>query len=102
MMQTHVVPVRVYAFVLALLVALTLLTIGISFLPLAGKWHIVAGLSIGAVKASLVALIFMHVINGPRLTWIVIAMAALWLLLLFGLTFCDYATRGMISVLPGH
>jgi cytochrome c oxidase subunit 4 len=102
MMHAHVVSVRAYAVVLAILIALTVATIGISFLPLSGGWHIAAGLGIGVVKASLVALIFMHVITSPRLTWIVILIALLWLALLFGLTFCDYATRGMIPALPGH
>jgi cytochrome c oxidase subunit 4 len=101
-MAEPVLSIRMYFGVLVVLIGLTLLTVGISFAPLTGAWHITAGLSIGLVKASLVALIFMHVIHSPRLTWIVIAVALFWLLLLFGLTLCDYATRGIIPSMPGH
>ena len=101
-MAERVLSTKTYLGVLLVLIALTLLTVSISFAPLTGAWHITAGLTIGLAKASLVALFFMHVIHSPRLTWIVIAVALFWLLLLFALTFCDYATRGLIPTMPGH
>ncbi|HEY4310291.1 MAG TPA: cytochrome C oxidase subunit IV family protein [Pirellulales bacterium] len=101
-MSARVLSVGVYATVLLVLLALTVLTVSVSFLPLSGGAHIAAGLTIGLVKASLVALVFMHVISSPRLTWIVIVVALFWLVLLFGLIFCDYATRGLITSMPGH
>jgi cytochrome c oxidase subunit 4 len=94
--------VRTYLVVLLLLLMLTALTIGVSFLPLAGHWHIALGLAIAGVKAALVLLFFMHVIASHRLNWIVIAMAMFWLCILLSLTFCDYLTRGLIPFMPGH
>jgi len=91
-----------YVAVYVVLVLLTLLTVGISLAPIAGGWHIAAGLSIGAVKTLLVALFFMHVIESPRLTWSVIVIALFWLTVLVSLTFLDYATRGQIPGMPGH
>ncbi|HEX3724654.1 MAG TPA: cytochrome C oxidase subunit IV family protein [Pirellulales bacterium] len=102
MNQQHTVSVRAYVLVLMSLLVLTAATVGVSLLPLAGGWHIVGGLAIAVVKASLVVLVFMHVMSSPKLTWIVIAVALFWLVLLFGLTFCDYATRGLIPGMPGH
>jgi cytochrome c oxidase subunit 4 len=91
-----------YVLVCALLVLLTCLTVGVSFLPLTGVWHLVLGLLIAVTKATLVVLFFMHVIISPRLTWIVIIVACFWLGILFVLTLADYFTRGMVPFTPGH
>jgi cytochrome c oxidase subunit IV len=101
-MHERILPVSLYVFVFVALVALTILTVAISFIPLTGGWHIAVGLVIALVKASLVALFFMHVISSPRLTWIVLLAAVFWLLLLVGLTFVDYASRGLVPGVPGH
>ncbi len=94
--------VRTYALVLAALIVLTLATLGVSLLPLAAGWHTAVGLSIAVVKVSLVAVFFMHLLHGPRLAWVIAFIALIWLLLLIGLTFTDYATRGLIQFMPGH
>jgi cytochrome c oxidase subunit 4 len=101
-MSERILSVTTYAVVLAALVLLTLLTVGVSFLPLAGGWHIAAGLGIALVKGGLVVLIFMHAWQSSKLTWAVIAVAICWLLILVALTFADYLTRGMIPGMPGH
>jgi cytochrome c oxidase subunit 4 len=94
---------RTYVTVGALLVALTVLTAAVSFIPLHGPWHIVVGLAIGLCKASLVLLFFMHVLISGRLTWAVIAVACFWLGILLVLTLTDYFTRGAAGWLfPGH
>ena len=71
---------------------LTVLTVGVSFLPLAAVWHSVIGLIIAVCKGSLVVLFFMHVLISPRLTWVVLAVAFCWLGLLFLLSLNDYLT----------
>lgn len=101
-MSEPIVSVRRYVLVLIALVLLTVLTVAISFAPLAGHWHIVAGLSIGAVKASLVGLFFMHLIHSRHLNWIVVAASVFWILILFSLIFADYLIRGFIPHMPGH
>ncbi len=93
---------RTYVSVFAALVLLTLATVAASFLHMDGPWHLAIGLSIGLVKASLVALFFMHLIGSPRLTWGIVAIALFWLTVLVSLTFVDYATRGLIPGMPGH
>ena len=103
MSEQHVLSVTTYLVVLAVLVALTILTTAISFIPLAGLWHVAFGLVIATCKASLVVLFFMHAIQSPRVTWVVIWVTIFWLIaVLVTLTLSDYLTRGMIPFMPGH
>jgi cytochrome c oxidase subunit 4 len=102
-MPERTISVTTYVLVCVLLVLLTFLTVGVSFIPFReGIWHFVIGLCIGAVKASLVVLFFMHVIISPRLTWAVILIVCAWVGILFILTLTDYATRDVIPHMPGH
>jgi cytochrome c oxidase subunit 4 len=84
------------------LILLTLLTVSVSFIPLAGVWHTVVGLVIGLIKASLVVLFFMHALFSDRVTRIVIAISCFWVGLILTLTLCDYLTRGLAPFMPGH
>jgi cytochrome c oxidase subunit 4 len=91
-----------YLSICAALIVLTVLTVTVSFFPIAGPWHIVIGLVIAILKASLVVLFFMHAIHGDRATWAVIAVACFWVGLVLVLTLGDYFTRGMVPFMPGH
>jgi cytochrome c oxidase subunit 4 len=95
-MPDHVVHPRTYWVVFFLLIALTALTIAISFMEL-GPWHSAIGLMIATGKAALVALFFMHLWYGGRLNWIVLAAALFWLGILLALTMTDYLTRAWLT-----
>ena len=100
-MPERVIAPATYATVLIVLLALTVVTIGASFLDLGGSTgHIAFGLTIAVTKASLVVLFFMHVLHSNRLTWTVIAIAVFWLGFFLTLTLSDYYTRGWFG--PGH
>jgi cytochrome c oxidase subunit IV len=101
-MSTKVIPTNTYIFVLIILLALTVLTVAVSFVPLPPAGHVAAGMSIAAIKATLVVLIFMHALHSPRVTWCVIVVSVAWLLLMFSLTYTDYLTRGDLPQMPGH
>src|ERR1022692_3696646 len=101
-MEERMIKVRTYVIICALLILLTCLTVGVSYVQLAGRWHLIIGLAIALAKATLVALFFMHVLQSPRLVWIVIVVSCFWLLLLLALTLTDYSTRGEIPFMPGH
>ena len=59
-----------------------------------GKFNAAVALGIATVKATLVALFFMHVWHASeKLTKLVVIGALFFLLLLLGLTMSDYATR---------
>jgi cytochrome c oxidase subunit IV len=92
-----------YMVVLVVLLLLTFLTVGLSFVPSSGLMRIVAGQAIAVVKASLVVLFFMHALRSTVQTRAVIAITVFWLVVvLLGLTFSDYLTRGLIPNIPGH
>jgi cytochrome c oxidase subunit 4 len=102
-MSARFVSPVVYAAVLAVLVLLTCLTIGLSFVPLHGTMHTVFGLTIAVSKAALVGLFFMHLIDSRPTVWAVVIVSIFWVtVVLFGLTFSDYLTRGGIPYVPGH
>ncbi len=83
--------------IFAALIALTVLTVGLSTVPLAPAWHLVLGLAIASAKAMLVVMIFMHVYYSTRLTWVVALGSLLWLFILIGYTMTDYLSRGWVD-----
>jgi cytochrome c oxidase subunit 4 len=101
-MAGRTISVSTYVIVCVVLVLLTVLTTAVSFAHLPPLWHLVAGMVIGACKASLVVLFFMHALISSRVTWIVILVSCLWVGVLFVLTLTDYYSRGMIPFTPGH
>jgi cytochrome c oxidase subunit IV len=102
MPRERVISPMTYTAVCVVLIVLTILTVGASFIPVYGVWRIVIGLTIALCKASLVVLFFMHAVFSNRVTWSVIAVAGFWLGILLVLTFSDYLTRGMIPNMPGQ
>ncbi len=95
----HVLPVRLYAGIFAVLLALTVLTVTVAFQDL-GPLNNIAALSIAVTKSTLVILYFMHAKYSTRLTKLVIASAFVWLLILMSFTLFDVGTRGLLGV-PG-
>jgi caa(3)-type oxidase subunit IV len=85
------------------LVIFTCITMALSFVPIAGKWHMLLGLLIGLTKASLVGLFFMHLIDSRPTVWAIIFVSLFWATIVLGsLTFSDYLTRQWIPFVPGH
>ena len=97
-MSGHVVPRKVYYAVFGALLVLTAVTTAVAFVDL-GPWNTVVALAIAFLKATLVALFFMHVKYSPRLTQIVVAGGIFWLAILIVLTLSDFVSRGWLPVL---
>ena|ERR1700728_1790241 len=86
-------PLKMYLAVFFALLAGTGLTVFAATLDL-GKYNAAVALTIASIKATLVALFFMHVWHASeKLTKLVVIAALFFLLLLLGLTMSDYATR---------
>ena len=87
-------PARPRTYALAWIALLVLLgaTCASAFVPM-GRWNAVTNLAIAAIKALIVALVFMHLPRGRPITWIVAAAGVLWLALLAGLSAFDFALR---------
>ena len=94
--QLHITPIRTYARVFALLITLTLLTIGTALSDM-GVWHTPIAMGIAVTKAILVFLFFMHLLHSPKLIWLVAGGTILWLGIMFTLTLADYWSRGMVG-----
>jgi cytochrome c oxidase subunit 4 len=104
-MSAHVVPVKTYLGIFAVLLGLTALTTGVAFIDF-GELHTgirvldviplntVAALAIAVAKALLVILFFMHVKYSSGLTKIVVMAGFLFLAILVSLTLADELTRG--------
>jgi cytochrome c oxidase subunit IV len=91
---------RTYIWIWALLMCLTALTAGISFINL-HRWSTVVAFVIATAKAGLVVTFFMHLrYEKEKMIWIWGAVSAIWLTLLIVLTMSDYLTRGFLRV-PG-
>ena len=91
-----------YLGVCGLLIALTFVTVGVSFVPMPSPWHVFLGLLIASAKASFVLLVFMHLYVSKPLTRLAVLVTACWLILLFGLTFADFVSRGLVPTMSGH
>ena len=83
---------RTYASVLAALLALTALTIGVSYVDL-GPFNTPLAMLIAAGKGLLVALFFMHLRRAHGVLWLAAAGGVFWLGILIVLTMGDYLTR---------
>ncbi len=92
-MPEHIVPIKTYTIVLVALLVLTATTCAVSFVDM-GKINAVVAVAIAFAKASMVALIFMHLRYSRRLMWVVAAAGLFWLGILIALTLSDYLTRG--------
>jgi cytochrome c oxidase subunit 4 len=92
-MPERIVPIKTYVIVLIALLVLTATTCAVSFIDM-GRMNAVVAVAIAFAKASLVALIFMHLRYSRRLMWVVAAAGLFWLGILISLTMGDYLTRG--------
>ena len=92
-MPERIVPIKTYTIVLIALLVLTATTCAVSFIDM-GKMNAVVAVAIAFAKASLVALIFMHLRYSRRLMRVVAAAGLFWLGILIALTMSDYLTRG--------
>lgn len=94
--HAHAGHVRTLVTIYLVLMALLGATVGVAFINL-GEANIIIAMSIALLKAALVVLIFMHVLQGGKLVWIFAASGFVWLAIMLVLTFNDYLTRGQIT-----
>jgi cytochrome c oxidase subunit 4 len=105
--MTEPLPARHLYVTFAMLMVLTLTTVGVSYLDL-GPWSIAVALAIAFAKAALVSLIFMDVNRSSPLVRLIVLSGLFWLTIMLALTFGDYLTRswigsaGTMQSIPGH
>ena len=91
-------PVRLYIIVLSCLLFLTFITVLVAQFDF-GDANIFAALLIATVKATLVALFFMHLLHDKPMNSIIIGTAFLLLSLFLAFDFMDSGTR--VTYIPG-
>jgi cytochrome c oxidase subunit IV len=77
--------VRVYIMVFVALAALTVITVGISYLHLPTHLAITLALIVATIKGSLVALYFMHLISEKKVIYYVLVFCVLFFIVLMAL-----------------
>lgn len=66
--------VQTYIKVFASLLVLTVVTVGVSYLHVEIHWAVIIALAVATVKASLVALFFMHLIDEKKIIYYTLAL----------------------------
>ena len=84
---------RVYILVFVALAALTLVTVGVSYLDLGVGAGIALALFIAAVKGSLVAAYFMHLLSERKLVYAVLILTLVFFVALMLVPLGGYADR---------
>ncbi len=92
----HITRYRTYVLVWVTLMVLTVITVTVSYLHF-GIFNIVIALGVASVKASLVALYFMHLKYEDKITWIFALYPLGLLALLIGLSISDVFFRAVVS-----
>jgi cytochrome c oxidase subunit 4 len=93
----HIVPLSIYRAVFITLIALTVITVVVAKAPVfqfAHEWiNVFVAILIATIKASLVAMFFMHLKYENKLTWLYVFFPLFLLALLIGLLFLDNPFR---------
>src|SRR5262245_3946633 len=89
----HVVPLKIYYAIFAILLTLTGVTVAVAYVDL-GPLNTVVALAIACFKALIVVLFFMHVKYSTRLVKLTAIAGIYWMIILLVLTMSDYLTRG--------
>jgi cytochrome c oxidase subunit 4 len=84
----HVVPFPILAGVFAALIVLTFVTVAATWFDL-GSWNLILAMAIATVKASLVALFFMHLRYDHPFNALIFVAALLFMALFISLTLND-------------
>jgi cytochrome c oxidase subunit 4 len=91
--QPHLVPLKIYYGVFAMLLVMTGLTVAVAYVDL-GRLNTIAAIAIACFKALIVVLYFMHVKYSTRLITLTVIAGLYWVGIIFALTLGDYLTRG--------
>lgn len=89
----HVIPKSVLLKVFGALIALTVLTIGVAYIPL-GPLNVPVALGIAGAKASLVVMVFMHLKYDNPVNALTFSVGAIFVVVFVGITLLDTAFRG--------
>jgi cytochrome c oxidase subunit IV len=99
--QAHHSHQALYLKIFAALMVLLVLTVIAAKIPLPGQGNIAVALGIAIIKGALIVMFFMHFKDSEHLVWLVGAATVAWFLILIFMTLNDYASRDLITSMPG-
>ncbi len=79
--------IKIYIFVFVALAVLTLVTVWASHLQVSGTLHIIIAMAIATVKAGLVALFFMHLIDEKKAIYGILIFTVVFFFVLIFITY---------------
>jgi cytochrome c oxidase subunit IV len=97
----HVLPLGVYFKTYGALLFLTAITVGASYFNLGHSGNLVIALAIATMKASIVAMIFMHLYWDQKFFAIIFASSILFLGIFLAFTMFDTTERGVADPIEG-
>lgn len=93
--EHHITSNKTYIIVWAALMVMTAITVYVSYINF-GMLNIVIALVVASIKASIVALYFMHLKFEDSITWVFALFPLTLLALLIGMTITDTFTRTIV------
>ena len=94
--KPHILPLKLYFFVAAALLVLTYVTVRVSYFHF-GTWNLIVAMGVATIKASLVALFFMHLKYDERFNAVIFVGSLACLGIFFSLTLADTMERGALD-----
>lgn len=91
----HITSNKTYIIVWIILMILTAITVYVSYIHF-GVFNIVVAMGVASIKASIVALYFMHLKFEDSITWVFALFPLSLLALLIGMTILDTFTRVVV------
>jgi cytochrome c oxidase subunit IV len=98
--HSHVASVQFYVGILAILVAFTLLTVGVASIHL-GPLNLAVAIAIASAKATLVVMFFMHLKYDNRFNATIVICSLMFIGVFFAYTMNDTDTRGEVDDAQG-
>ena len=96
--EPHVTPLPIYFGVFGALLVLTVVTVLVSLLGLPPVPSLIVAILVALVKASIVALWFMHLISEERFYSFILLSTVFFMSLFFVLTLVDLSVRGATNI----
>ncbi len=90
--ENHIVPYKIYLYVLAGLIMMTLISVGVTKINL-GSFSIFAAILLASIKSGLVLTFFMHLKFDNKLLQILVTSVFVLVALVLFITFLDYNFR---------
>jgi len=96
MSEHHITPLRTYLIIAATLLFLSAVTVWVSYFDF-GPFNIIIAMGVASLKATLVALFFMHLLWDDKKNMTIFVMSLMFLAIFIVITLLDTDFRGKVN-----